>query len=188
MRTIIAMLIYVITGFSAVWAGEAVHSRELIRLVGGIDSKFKTFRSEECGGYQAVLSSIEKRFSERTEQDVFAAEGNYAYTLAIEVMHDAVKQGTMHQLCLAMVYASEISETNLLVILTPIGDFVVGYDAAGGNESGGAAFTPWSKVDQEGWGFDTLAFADFTAGLTTKVYEEMKEMPIISVSEHDPKA
>lgn len=185
MRMTIVMLIYVITGFSAVWAGD---NREFIRLVGGIDSKFKTFRSEECGGYQAVLSSIEKRFSKRTEKDVRAAEGNYAYMLAIEMMHKAVRQGTMHQLCLVMVSNSEVSETNLFVILTPVGDFVIGYDEAGGRESGATAFTPWSKVDHEGWSFDTVAFADFTGGLTAKVYEEMREVPIVSVTENDPKA
>lgn len=190
MRTLFATLMLVIlVGFPiAVTAEEAVNDREFIRFVGGLDAKFKAFRTNECGGYQAVLSAIKVRFEKRTEQDVVAAESNYAYAVTIEVMYEAVRKGTMHYLCLAMVSNSEVSDTNLFVILTPIGDFAIGYDASiGKEEREAAAFTPWSKVDHEGWSFDTLAIADFTNGPSAKVYETMKEVPIVSVTERDPK-
>lgn len=144
-------------------------------------------RSANCGGYEAVLSEIQRRFDIRTEQQVAAAEWNYAYTATLEVVREAVRQGSFHSSCLAMVSNSEMSETNKLVLLTRDGDIVVGYDTPMNHWYEGIAFTLWSKVDHDGWGFDTLAIADFTEGMSAKVMNEMQEVPIASVSSRTPR-
>lgn len=140
----------------------------------GFRHELNDIRAVECTGYQYVLREIGNRFAKRTEQQVAAAENDYAYILAIQVMTEAVEDGIMHYTCMPMVFNSEVSETNKFVLMTPEGDYVIGYEWSD-DWRNGSAYTPWSQVDHAGWGFDTIAFTDFTDG---EVYEGMREFPL----------
>lgn len=188
MRKVIAavsLLAVVVGGFQIFSAvGEGADGQNFIRLADeSANAELQLKRATECGGYRAVLSEIESRFESRTEQDVFEAEWNYAYAVATDVMSDAVRQGTMHYACFAMVYNSEVSETNTFVLITPDGDFAIGHDAPINHWREGTALTAWSKVDHAGWGFDTFAIADFTDGLSAKVYDEIREVPLVRTTQ-----
>lgn len=153
----------------------------------GQNNELQKVRATKCGAYGPVLNEIQYRFHDRTEQQVTAAEWDYAYVATLEVVREAVKEGSFHSSCLVMVSNSEVSETSKLVLITPDGDVVVGYDTPVNHWREGSAFTLWSNVDHESWHFDTLAIADFTNGMSAKVNDEMVEVPIASILSSAPR-
>lgn len=182
---------FIIVAVATLFAAMTVSAGPLdfIRLADADrEQELRDLRTKKCAGYEAVLAEIQSRFGDRTEQAVFEAEWNYAYEVTLNVMQKAVKKGTMHPLCLAMVYDADVSETNVFVLLTPVGDFAIGYDAPINHWREGTALTRWSQVDQEGWGFDTFVIADLTNGLSAKAYEEMQEVPLANLTKKEKRA